>query len=71
MPRKFREKEMSLKKPPRRISFFDKEDILDLPNLIEVQIKSYDQFLQKNVLAEERQNIGLQEVYNELFPIKS
>jgi DNA-directed RNA polymerase subunit beta len=58
-------------KPPKRTSFFEKEDILDLPNLIEVQIKSYDQFLQKDVLPEERVSIGLQEVFNEIFPIKS
>lgn len=60
-----------LRKPPKRVSFFEKEDILDLPNLIEVQIKSYNQFLQKDLLPEERVNIGLQEVFNELFPIKS
>ena len=60
-----------LRKPPRRVKFHEKEDILDLPNLIEVQIKSYDQFLQRDVLPEDRENIGLQEVFNELFPIKS
>ncbi|MDF2548950.1 MAG: rpoB [Chlamydiales bacterium] len=60
-----------LKRPPRRVSFTEKDDIIDLPNLIEVQIKSYNQFLQLNVLPEERQNIGLQEVFTEIFPIKS
>ena len=60
-----------LRKTPRRISFFEKEDILDLPNLIEVQIKSYNQFLQKDVLSDDRDNIGLQELFNEIFPIKS
>jgi DNA-directed RNA polymerase subunit beta len=60
-----------LKKPPRRLSFHEREDILDLPNLIEVQIKSYDQFLQKEALPTERINLGLQEVFNEIFPIKS
>src|SRR5262245_30351577 len=60
-----------LRQPPRRISFAEKEDILDLPNLIEVQIKSYDQFLQADKMPEERENIGLQEVFTEIFPIKS
>ncbi len=60
-----------LRKPPRRVKFHEKEDILDLPNLIEVQIKSYDQFLQRDTLPEDRENSGLQEVFNELFPIKS
>ncbi len=60
-----------LRKPPRRISFHDKEDILDLPNLIEVQVKSYNQFLQVDVLPDERELQGLQEVFQEIFPIKS
>ncbi len=60
-----------LRQPPRRISFAEKEDILDLPNLIEVQIKSYDQFLQAENMPEERDCFGLQEVFAEIFPIKS
>lgn len=60
-----------LKRRPERVSFVKKEEIIDLPNLIEVQIKSYNQFLQADRFAEERENIGLQEVFNEIFPIKS
>lgn len=60
-----------LKKPPRRVSFHEREEIIDLPNLIEIQIKSYKQFLQMDKLPHERENIGLQEVFNEIFPIKS
>ncbi|ATQ71724.1 DNA-directed RNA polymerase subunit beta [Chlamydia psittaci] len=58
-------------KCPERVSVKKKEDILDLPNLIEIQIKSYKQFLQIGKLAEERDNIGLEEVFREIFPIKS
>jgi len=60
-----------LKRPPIRKSFSNKADIIDLPNLIEVQIKSYNQFLQSNKFPEERENFGLQEIFNEIFPIKS
>lgn len=60
-----------LKKRPERVSFSKKEEIIDLPNLIEVQIKSYNQFLQADKFPEDRENIGLQEVFSELFPIKS
>jgi DNA-directed RNA polymerase subunit beta len=60
-----------LKKPPHRVSFREKEEIIDLPNLIEIQIKSYKQFLQADKLPHERESIGLQEVFNEIFPIKS
>jgi DNA-directed RNA polymerase subunit beta len=60
-----------LQRPPNRISVIDRKEIIDLPNLIEVQVKSFNDFLQSNVLPEERENIGLQEVFNEIFPIKS
>lgn len=60
-----------LKRPPHRASFIEKKEIIDLPNLIEIQIKSYNQFLQINKFANERENIGLQEVFTEIFPIKS
>lgn len=60
-----------LKRPPQRVGFIDKEEIIDLPNLIEVQVKSYNQFLQADKLPGERENLGLQEVFNEVFPIKS
>lgn len=59
------------KKAPHRVSFIEKEEIIDLPNLIEVQIKSYDQFLQADRLPHERENVGIQEVFNEIFPIRS
>ena len=60
-----------LKRPPHRMSFIDKEEIIDLPNLIEIQIKSYNQFLQADKFPDERENIGLLEVFTEVFPIKS
>src|ERR1700722_4139346 len=60
-----------LKKRPERVGFRDAGDVIDLPNLIEVQIKSYDQFLQEDKYPDERENVGLQEVFQESFPIKS
>jgi len=58
-------------KPPERLSYKVKEEIIDLPNLIEIQVKSYEQFLQAHLLPHERENVGIQEVFNEIFPIKS
>jgi DNA-directed RNA polymerase subunit beta len=43
--------------------------IAPMPNLIEVQKKSYDYFLQIGVNPAKRENIGLQEVLNSVFPI--
>jgi DNA-directed RNA polymerase subunit beta len=45
-------------------------EITRMPNLIEVQKSSYDQFLQIGVPAEKRDSIGLQEVFRSVFPIK-
>jgi DNA-directed RNA polymerase beta subunit len=41
-----------------------------MPNLIEVQKSSYDQFLQRNTPAEQRSDTGLQEVFKSVFPIR-
>ena len=60
-----------LKKPPKRVSYTQKEEIIDLPNLIEIQIKSFSEFLQDDRLPHERENLGLEEVFREVFPIKS
>ncbi|MCH9608941.1 MAG: DNA-directed RNA polymerase subunit beta [Chlamydiales bacterium] len=60
-----------LKKRPERLSFIKKTEIIDLPNLIEIQIRSYSQFLQSDKYPEERANVGINEVFNEIFPIKS
>src|SRR5438067_12721779 len=43
-------------------------EVAPMPNLIEVQRSSYDHFLQMGVTAENRANVGLQEVFKSLFP---
>jgi len=53
-----------------RRSFGRIRKIIDLPYLIEIQKNSYDLFLQKDALPTERQNMGLQEVFRSVFPIK-
>lgn len=60
-----------LKRPPKRVSFKESDAIIDLPNLIEIQIKSYRDFLQADRLVSEREPIGLEEVFQEIFPVKS
>ena len=54
-----------------RISFGKLQNILAVPNLIGLQIDSYRNFLQPDVPPQERKNQGLQEVFNEIFPIVS
>ncbi|MBQ7289346.1 MAG: DNA-directed RNA polymerase subunit beta [Alphaproteobacteria bacterium] len=41
-----------------------------LPDLVEIQYNSYKDFLQKDVDASARKNMGLQNVFSSMFPIK-
>jgi DNA-directed RNA polymerase subunit beta len=43
--------------------------IIDLPNLIEVQQKSYDRFLQQDRPPSDREDRGLEAVFRSVFPI--
>src|SRR5437867_5830178 len=44
--------------------------IINIPNLIEIQKRSYEEFLQKDVAPEARKDQGLQAVFKSVFPIK-
>jgi DNA-directed RNA polymerase subunit beta len=43
--------------------------VVPLPNLLSVQIESYNGFLQADIEPEKRENRGLQQICNEIFPI--
>src|SRR5579883_3366108 len=53
-----------------RRSFGKIRKIIDIPNLIEIQKRSYEEFLQLGVPLEERRDSGLQAVFKSVFPIK-
>ncbi|MBI4515073.1 MAG: DNA-directed RNA polymerase subunit beta [Deltaproteobacteria bacterium] len=53
-----------------RRNFGKIKKIVDIPNLIEIQKRSYEEFLQRNVPPSERQDHGLQGVFKSVFPIK-
>ena len=46
------------------------KEIIDIPNLIEIQLDSYTNFLQRDLPPEKKANIGLQAVFKSVFPIK-
>src|SRR6516162_409748 len=46
------------------------KQIIEVPNLIDIQKSSYDKFLQMNVPPNEREEVGLQAVFRSVFPIK-
>ncbi|PYL40296.1 MAG: DNA-directed RNA polymerase subunit beta [Verrucomicrobia bacterium] len=54
-----------------RIHFGTIKEGIEPPNLIEVQLNSYVDFLQKDVPFSKRKNYGLQAVFREVFPIES
>jgi DNA-directed RNA polymerase subunit beta len=56
------------KQEPVRHDFSKIRSYMLLPNLIDVQRKSYERFLQMNLLPEEREDTGLQSVFTSVFP---
>ena len=44
--------------------------VIDIPNLIDIQNRSFDRFLQADVDSQKRENVGLQAVFNSVFPIR-
>src|SRR3954454_23376534 len=54
---------------PERVDFSKIKTSIPIPNLIEVQKRSYERFLQMDLLPNEREDIGLQTVFMSVFPI--
>ncbi|MDR2982349.1 MAG: DNA-directed RNA polymerase subunit beta [Puniceicoccales bacterium] len=54
-----------------RINFGKLREVIPPPNLIENQINSYMEFLQKDTPQTQRKNAGLEAVFKEIFPIES
>src|SRR5260370_35431621 len=54
----------------QRLDFAKIQGSIQIPNLIEVQMKSYQRFLQMDLLPSERDDGGLQSVFTSLFPIR-
>ena len=52
-----------------RKSYSSNKFQLELPYLIEVQKASYEQFLQKEISPEKRLKVGLERVFQDIFPI--
>jgi DNA-directed RNA polymerase subunit beta len=52
-----------------RKSFAKNKQVIDIPNLIELQKSSYEAFLQKDVDADRRLEAGLNSVFKSVFPI--
>ncbi|MCH9663857.1 MAG: DNA-directed RNA polymerase subunit beta [Gammaproteobacteria bacterium] len=47
------------------------EEMIKIPHLLEMQIQSFDQFLQRDSLPDQRENIGLEAELRSVFPLVS
>ena len=54
-----------------RKDFGKQQSVLDVPDLLSIQLASYNKFLQRNVDPAKRKNLGLEAAFNTLFPIES
>ncbi|MDR2560906.1 MAG: DNA-directed RNA polymerase subunit beta [Holophagales bacterium] len=54
-----------------RISFSKIRSLVPIPNLIDIQKRSYAEFLQMNLLHSERESRGLKSVFDSMFPINN
>ena len=50
-----------------RRTFGHLSEVAQMPNLIDVQRSSYDQFLQLGVAKQDRTSVGLQEAFSSVF----
>ena len=62
---------MAVRNKSDRVNFGKLREVLQPPNLIELQITSYLDYLQKGVPEKQRLNQGLEAVFREVFPIES
>jgi DNA-directed RNA polymerase subunit beta len=53
-----------------RRNFAKVNPVIGMPNLIDIQKKSYAEFLQGNETSEERSEVGLQGVFKSVFPVQ-
>ena len=54
-----------------RISYSKIPKVMEIPHLLEVQLESYERFLQRKVPMDKRENIGLEAVFRSVFPVVS
>ncbi len=55
----------------KRKNYAKLPELFDMPHLLDVQVRSFEDFLQLNVPKAKRERSGLEEVFFEFFPIES
>ena len=55
----------------KRKSYARLKDVYDIPNLIKIQVDSYEEFLQRFASRTKRENRGMEALFRDVFPIVS
>ena len=53
----------------KQISFAKLDQGMDMPHLLDIQVRAFEALLQTDAAAAEREDIGLERVFKDLFPI--
>lgn len=53
-----------------RLSFAKTQHVIDYPDFLDIQLKSFGNFTQLDIAPEDRKDQGLQKIFNENFPIQ-
>ncbi|WP_291424008.1 DNA-directed RNA polymerase subunit beta [Deinococcus sp.] len=60
---------MPVKQAPRIERFGEIREVINLPNLTELQVNSFKAFLQSDKAPDQRDQVGLESAFREVFPI--
>ena len=55
----------------KRFSFGKIVDRGEMPHFLEFQLNSYEDFIQAGIPPQKRENQGLENIFQEIFPIES
>lgn len=53
-----------------RINFGKVKPVIEMPDLLSVQLESFEDFLQADIVPDKRGNKGLQKIFNDTFPVE-
>ena len=53
-----------------RVTFEKTKSDVVFPDLLDVQIEAFQSFIQNNIPEDERLHVGLEEVFNNVFPLE-
>jgi DNA-directed RNA polymerase subunit beta len=55
----------------KRKNYAKLPELYEMPNLLDIQVRSYEGFLQADLPRSKREMKGLEEVFHEFFPIEN